>query len=112
MEGRMTRRCFLCLIPAAALGRSASPPPLIVPIHVLLDTEVKLAPSLIQRFWSRLWPETVRDFGRCGIRFETVVKSGEVWRAPERQPVIRGLERGVINLVLTDQIPVFWDYGR
>ena len=105
----MTRRAFFSLAAVAARGSSA---PLIVPVHVLIDTSVNLPAAQIQRFWSGVWSEAVRDFGRAGIRFQVVTKDGKIWRPPNRQPVIGGLDRGVVNLVLTDQIPVEWDNGR
>jgi len=37
---------------------------------------------------------------------------GEVRRSAGGNPVFVGLRRGVINLVLTDQLPPYWDNGR
>ena len=63
-------------------------------------------------FWSDIWPETVRDFARGGIRLDSTVAEGEIRQSPASKPIFVGLARGVINLVLTDHIPLHWDNGR
>ena len=107
----MTRRE---LFPAAlaALFAADYQSPLIVPVHHVIDTRIRFRTSDFSRYWSRIWPEAVRDFGRCGIRLESSLTFGEVRRSPSGQPVFIGLERGVINFVLTDLIPLQWDNGR
>jgi hypothetical protein len=77
-----------------------------------MDGRVKWRPNQLRRFWSSMWPEAVRDFGRCGIRLESSFQAGEVWRPPGREPVITGLDPGAINLIVTNQIPMEWDSGR
>jgi hypothetical protein len=107
----MTRRTFLSILPAAALSR---PPqgPVIVPVHVVIDRLARWRSTDIGHFWSTIWPEALRDLERCGVRLQSVVKVGEVGRPHGREPVITGLDAGVVNLVVTDQIPVQWDRGR
>ena len=100
------------MAPALAVLPAIAPAPLILPVHHVLDGKAKLTPGQLGWFWSRLWPEAVRDFGRCGIRFENRAATGEVWRPPGREPVVSGLEPGAINLVITDNIPLEWDSGR
>jgi hypothetical protein len=109
----MTRRELLLVSIGAPLGqlRSASRTPVIVPVRLLVDGSVKWRPELIQHFWSSMWPEAVREFGRCGIRLETSVTTGEVIRHPGREPEINGLDRGALNVVVTGRIPVEWDGG-
>jgi hypothetical protein len=95
-----------------ALAAAVTPPtPLAVPVHHVLDGKAQLSPEQIRYFWSRLWPEACRDFARCGIRFESSVKTAGIWRPSGREPVIYGLDRGVINLVITDRIPLEWANG-
>jgi hypothetical protein len=77
-----------------------------------MDIKAKLKPDQLMRFWSSIWPEAVHVFGRCGMRLETAVQSGEVGRPPGREPVISGLSREGINVVITDQVPEEWDNGR
>ncbi len=107
----MTRREF-CSLPVAAVAPGISRRELLVPIQLVLDSKAKLKPEQIGRFWSRLWPEALRDFGRCGIRLQCSRQTGEVGRPPGREPVISGLAAGAINVVITDQIPMEWDHGR
>lgn len=83
-----------------------------VPVHLVLDDQVQWRPDPMGRFQARLWAQTVRDLARCGVQLQTTVGAGSVQRSPYREPVITGLQRGVINLVLTTEIPVKWDGGR
>jgi hypothetical protein len=107
----MTRREFFSIAWAAVVARNARPE-LTIPIHVVMDVKARLRPEQLLPFWSRIWPEAVRDFARCGMRLETNVQTGEVGRPPGREPVISGLSRDAINMVITDQIPAEWDNGR
>src|SRR6266481_4386871 len=107
----MTRREFFSLA-AAAVVPAISQTPLIVPVHLIMDGRVKWRPNQLRRFWSSMWPEAVRDFGRCGIRLESTLRTGEVERPPGREPVVTGLDPGAINLIVTNQIPMEWDSGR
>ena len=93
-------------------SQSRSNPPLIVPVHRVMDTASACPPELVQRFWWRIWPEAFRDFRRCGIQLETTDATGEVRRSAGDRPIFKGLRRGAINLVLTDHIPMYWDDGH
>jgi hypothetical protein len=53
-----------------------------------------------------------RDFNACGIRFVTTDGRGEIGRSAADRPIFVVLERGVINLVLTDHLPLYWDNSR
>jgi hypothetical protein len=109
----MTRRELFSKAPAAGLVPIISQQaPVIVPVHHVLDGQVKWRPDQIHHFWSRIWPEAVRDLERCGIRLESTLRAGGVWRPAGREPVIIGLDPGVINFVITDRIPIEWDNGR
>ena len=106
----MNRRQFLSLLPAAAL---VSPQPRVtVPIHLVLDSRANLSPARLRYFWSYLWPEAVRDLTNCGLSLDCTFSVGEVFRPPEREPVISGLDHGAINLVVTHRIPPQWDGAR
>lgn len=108
----MTRRGFVCAAALATSVRSVAQPPLIVPVHRVMDAWAKCTPEQFRRFWWSIWPETVRDFDRSGIKLQCSDGKGEVRRSAGGRPVFIGLERGVINLVLTDHIPMYWDSGR
>ena len=62
----MTRRAFL---PLAAVGALGNPPeaPVVVPVHRLINCRAKLRPRYLRKFSSVIWPETLRDFRKCGI---------------------------------------------
>ena len=107
----MTRRRLL-LAAAPAVAAFAAPPPLIVPIHRVMDSRAKLKPEQLRFFSTKLWPETVRDFGQCGIQFQVTESPGEIKRSPADRPIFTGLDRGAINLIVTDHIPMYWDRGR
>jgi hypothetical protein len=66
----------------------------------------------VYQFWRRIWPQAVRDFGYGGIQLETTDVQGEIKRSPGDRPVFVGLRPGVINMVLTDHVPMKWDTGR
>lgn len=104
-----TRRRFLAITAAAA---AASTPALVLPIHHVLDTATKPSKEDLRRFNSAIWPETVRDFARCGIQFLRTEGTGEVRRTPAGNPTFSGLAPRAINLVLTPFIPRNWDRGR
>jgi hypothetical protein len=105
----MNRREFLGAV-AAAVVPSVSTARLILPVHLVLDSRAN--PEQIHRFWSRLWPQAVGDFASGGIRLETSVTTGEVRRSPGGRPIFIGLDRGALNFVVTDQLPIAWDQGR
>jgi hypothetical protein len=105
----VTRRAFISV---ASTAISPSQGPLLVPVRLIVDTEARWSPAQIQNFWSHIWPEAVRDLNRCGVYLQPTVQTGRVERPPHREPVVTGLERGIINLALTDRIPWEWDRGR
>jgi hypothetical protein len=107
----VTRRNFI-LTAAAVAGRSGVPARLLVPVHRIMDSRAQCSPEQLHQFWYGIWPEAVRNFGRGGIELQTSDGPGEVRRSPGDVPIFVGLRRGVINLVLTDHIPMKWDNGR
>jgi hypothetical protein len=107
----MTRRDFVLALAAARAGPSTTTP-LIVPIHRITDRRARCTPDRYRQFWWSIWPEAVRDFSRCGIQLQCSDTSGEIRRSPAGRPIVVGLERGVVNLLLTDHIPMEWDNGQ
>jgi len=100
----MTRRTFLWSTIAMA-----RPGPLIVPVRRVMDSRARCTPKQLQQWWNVIWPEAARNFGRGGIRLQTSDAPGEIKRTASSRPLFTGLERGVINLVMTDHVPQ--DYG-
>jgi hypothetical protein len=108
----MTRRLFVSMAALAAPVRAAAQEPLILPFHRVMDTRAKCTPEQLQHFWWSIWPEAVRNFNRCGIQFQCSDGKGEIHLSPGDRPIVSGLERGAINLVLTHHIPLAWDNAR
>jgi hypothetical protein len=107
-----TRREFLGLVPATLAARAASPPANVtVPVDILIDKDAGMSADTVRRFWA-LWAEAASDFGWCGVFFQTRVREAGMWRPAHRQPVIAGLGDGVLNLVVTNSIPLEWDLTR
>ena len=107
----MTRRHFI-LTAAAAASRPGAPARLPIPVHRVIDSRAQCPAEELRHFWSSVWPEALRNFSRGGISLQISDEPGEVRRSPGDKPIFIGLRRGVINLVLTDHIPMKWDSGR
>jgi len=107
----MNRRDFIRTAALAAVPPAAAAP-LVVPVRRVEDVRAKCTPPELQRFWWSIWPEAVREFGRCGIEIQTNDVRGEIKRSAGDRPIFVGAEYGVLNLVLTDHIPMYWDGGR
>lgn len=84
----------------------------VVPLHHVLDRRAACRARHVRDFWGRVWPQAVADFEQCGVRFAVTSGEGEVERPAWRTPVVQGLRRGCLNVVVTDRIPVQWDGGR
>jgi hypothetical protein len=108
----MTRRDFVSRAAAAVIVPAVSQANLILPVRRVMNSRAKLTPGQLREFSSAIWPEAVRDFKRCGIDLQSSESKGEVKRSPSDRPVFTGLDRGVINVVVTDRIPMYWDGGR
>jgi hypothetical protein len=108
----MTRRDFFLAASAAASAASGAQAPLLLPVHRVMDIRTKCTPERLNRFWWRVWPEAVRDFSRCGIQLQCTDAKGEIKLSPGDRPIFVGLEPGVINLMLTDHLPMAWDKAR
>ena len=105
----MTRRDFLCAIAAVP---AATPSHLIVPVHRIVDAKARFPAGSLQRFWQSIWPEAVTDFGRGGIALHTTDGPGEVGHTAADRVFFTGLRHGVLNFVLTDTLPLYWDNAR
>ena len=108
----MTRRDFIRTTAMAAAAAPAMNSPVIVPVRRIVDGHARCTPEELRRFWWSIWPEAVRDFNAGGIQLRTTDAPGEIRRSAADRPLFTGLERGVINLVLTDRLPLYWDSAR
>jgi hypothetical protein len=107
----MTRRGFVSMA-ALAAAKPATPARLVVPLHRILDSRAKNPPERLQKFWPSLWSEAARDCANGSISFEVTDGPGEVKHSPADNPIFVGLQRGKINFVVTDVLPMNWDGGR
>ena len=107
----MNRRNLLQALLASPLVLQAVPP-LEVPVLCLTDKNAKSSASTIRQFRSAVWNEAVATFAKCGITLRLDQRSGEVRKHPSGGPRFIGLERGKVNIVLTDYVPADWDSGR
>ncbi|MBC7927705.1 MAG: hypothetical protein H7039_18830 [Bryobacteraceae bacterium] len=107
---KITRREFAAI--PVAFRPTPARAPLVLPVNHVIDSHARWMGEQLPYFWSRIWPEVVRDLGRCGIGLQTKVCKGEIRRSPSGNPLLLGLEPGVINLFVTNYIPLAWDNGR
>ena len=108
---RPSRRAFLQTA-ATTPALFAAESPVIVPVRRVVDARANCSPEQFRRFWNVIWPEAFRDLAAGGIRLHTSDASGEVRHSAADRPIFVGLERGVVNLVLTDHLPLYWDNSR
>ncbi len=108
----MTRRELFATTASAGALTTMSQIPLILPVHQVLDSRAKCTLEDLRYFSSRIWVEAARDFRRCGIQLQGILRTGEIRRSPSGNPIFTGLDKGAVNLVLTTHIPMNWDNGR
>jgi len=99
----MTRRDFVWTV---AVGASAGQATVTIPLRRVMDSRAKCTPEQLRRFSSVIWPEAIRDLNACGIQFQMSEGTGEIKRSPSDKPVFTGLDRGALNVVITDRIPL------
>lgn len=107
-----TRRMLLAAPLCAAASSLPGAPPRAVPVRLIEDSRVPWSRDRLAWFRSRLWPEAAGNLARGGIRLNVVKAPGEVERPPGREPLLKGIQRGVLNFIVTSHIPVQWDGGR
>ena len=109
----MTRRELLqaaALSGAAAANGSGST--LEVPVLRVIDKYARASSRQIGEFLGTIWADAVRVFAKGGILLRVTERTGEVLQYPSGKPLFRGLERGMINVVVSDRVPLDWDKGR
>jgi len=83
-----------------------------VPVLCLTNKHARCSASQMSRFYSDVWNEAVRSFTQCGVTLRVIEREGEILKYPSGRPRFVGLERGRVNVVLTDYVPLHWDNGR
>lgn len=102
----MTRRAFAAIAAVVPSGRIK------IPVHRIVDAKAHFPPGVLEHFWSSIWPEAVRDFGRGGIDLQTTDGPGAITHTAADRALFSGLQSGALNLVLTDTLPLYWDNAR
>jgi len=106
----MNRRTFLGAL-TPAIWRTADSPALKLPLYRVFDSRLHDERHL-HHFRSTVWSEAVRDFARGGIALEATDGPGEVKFTAADRPILNGLRRGTLNIMITGTVPMFWDAGR
>jgi len=107
----LTRRTFLGAVPIAAYASSREPR-VVVPVRRITDAHARCSQDEWSRFLRKIWPEAVRDLNAGGVQLQVADASGEIKRTAADRPIFVGLQRGVVNLILTDHLPLYWDASR
>jgi hypothetical protein len=110
MQGVTRREILFSMAGAGVSGQAQAP--LGIPIRRVLDSRAKCTAREYRDFWGSIWPEAFANFSRSGIQLRCADTRGEIKRSPGGRPIFVGLEKGVLNLVITDHIPLNWDRGR
>jgi hypothetical protein len=111
MVSYLTRRQLLTVSMAPALPAAASNT-VSIPVHRIVDSKAHFAAGSLERFWHVIWPQAVIDFGRGAIHLETTDGPGAIAHTAADRPIFEGLQRGALNLMLTDHLPLYWDNAR
>lgn len=102
----MTRRTWLGTTAPPLLANAEAA--VVVPVQIIVDKRVRPR----RRRWNELWGQALRNFRAAGVELDWKEGEGEVERPQYREPVISGLMRGRLNVVVTDRVPYEWDKGR
>lgn len=108
----MHRRQLLLGALPLALAAESEDLPLEVPVLCLTNALARTTPEAVRAFRAGVWDEAVRTFADCGVHLRVTHRTGEILKYPSSRPRFVGLERGQLNVVLTDAIPMEWDHGR
>jgi len=83
-----------------------------IPLVRISDKYARSNPAKRAQFLTEIWKEAEQVFAKAGISLRTIDRIGEVLQYPSGRPRFRCLERGIINIVLADCVPLDWDKGR
>ncbi|HYO80022.1 MAG TPA: hypothetical protein VES20_01365 [Bryobacteraceae bacterium] len=83
-----------------------------VPVLRLVNRRARTSEEQVREFLDDVWGEAVRSFERCGVALRTVERVGDLRSYPSGRPRFDMLERTMVNVVLTDRVPLAWARGR
>lgn len=109
----MTRRAAIgaCVLLSAGPARGESAH-LEIPLLRITDRYARSGAAKRSQFLAGIWREAERVFAKGGITLRARDQEGEVLQYPSGRPLFRCLDRSMINVVLTDRVPLDWDKGR
>ena len=113
-----SRRDLLRVLPlgAAALTpaalAAATPARVTLPLNRITDTRASISSAVHRNFWYSIWPQAVAAFHRGGVDLACSDTRGAVKFSAADRPIIEGLDRSRLNLILTGNIPMLWDNVR
>jgi hypothetical protein len=109
----MTRRraigAGVLLAAGRAFGAGAH---LEIPLLRVSDKYSRSGAAQRSQFLTEIWGEAEQVFAKAGMPLRTIDRAGEVLQYPSGRPRFRCLDRSMINVVLTDRVPLDWDKGR
>ncbi len=108
----MNRRQLLLSALPLAIRAHSEDSPVEVPVLCMMNALASTKPESVRVFRAGVWDEAVRTFADCGVHLRVTERAGEILKYPSSRPRFIGLERGQVNVVLTDTIPLDWDNGR
>jgi hypothetical protein len=111
-KNRITRRQLLggtLCVPHLLYGSASV---VEVPVLRLVNRNIASTAAELQQFCATVWDQAARAFRTCGVELRTVQRIGDIRQYPSGRPRFLGLERTMLNVVLTDTIPLDWDNGR
>ena len=103
-----SRRALLAMPLAAAAAAQAA---VTVPVRVVIDKRAKFSADRLA-YWRGIWDQAWGDFASVGVRLEATKAAGEIKRSPGDRPIFVGLDQSMLNVVVTDHVPMKWDQGR
>jgi hypothetical protein len=98
---------------AVGTAAGADVPALVdVPVLRVTNRLAKSTAAERRAFEENVWKQAVAEFAQSGVRLQVAEREGEIRKSPSGHPLFSGLERGKVNIVLTDFLPLEWDNGR
>lgn len=109
----MNRRDFIACLAVPASARAAtSPPRIVIPVRRALDTRARWTEPELRRFYTTIWDEALGNLSKCGVDLHVTTETGEIRQYPSGRPKFMGVHPAMLNVMLTDSLPMAWDGGR
>jgi hypothetical protein len=83
-----------------------------IPLLRITDKHAHSAAGKRSEFLEGVWKQAEEVFASGGMKLRAIDRDGEVLQYPSGRPLLRCLDRSMINVVVTDRVPLDWDKGR